>query len=498
MPPRVVLAGLFHETHSFLGVQLTRADFHELLGDELRKAEGDGSPLAAMVEVGKEKGWEVIPAIDLRANPGPMVADEVFDRFCSVFSDVVNRELQNGIDGVCLVLHGAMATASHPDVEGEVVVRLLKLIGPDIPVGGVLDLHGNISREFADNTQGFVVYRQNPHADAHAAARDGGLLLDRLMRTGEKAVTVWERPPVMWPPTGTGTALEPMKTLEAMAREIERNHPEILAVNVFGGFSFTDTPESGVSFTAVTVGDPTVAKQELRKLADYTWEHRKEGNVREMPLATAMAKLREHSRGPVMLAEPSDNIGGGAPGDGTAMLRAFVENGIQGAAIAINDPESVAKAAHCQPGDKITLDIGGKAGPLSGGPVRLEVVFVSRSDGRFELEDIHSHLASMSGSHWNMGPSAVVRHRGVTILLTTNKTPPFDLAQWRSQGINPEELFAINVKSAVAYRCAYDPIALAHYSVETPGPCTGNLSLFPFRHLKRPVYPLDKEACWPV
>lgn len=492
MPHRVILAGLFHETHTFLTPKLGLKDFHELIGDQLLKAEGDGSPLAAMVEVGREKGWEIIPTIDLRIDPGAMVADEVLERFWSVLSGGVERELSRGIDGVCLVLHGAMTCESYPDVEGEAVVRLRKLIGPKIPIGGVLDLHGNISQAFADSTNGFIVYRQNPHADAHEAARDGGLLLNRLMTRREQAVTLWERPPIMWPPTGTGTALEPMKTLEKMAREIERNHPEILAVNVFAGFSFADTPDSGVSFTAVTVGDPTIARAELKKLGDYAWEHREEGNVREISLDGAIAKLREHSRGPIVFAEPSDNIGGGAPGDGTAMLKAFVEHKIQGAAIAINDPESVGQTARCQPGEKLTLNIGGKAGKLGGEPVRLEVEFISRSDGNFDLEDVHSHLASISGTHWNMGPSAVVKHGGVTILLTTNKTPPFDLAQWRSQGIIPEKQFVINVKSAVAYRRAYDPIAVAHYSVETPGPCTSNLKLFPFKHLKRPIYPLDK------
>jgi microcystin degradation protein MlrC len=48
------------------------------------------------------------------------------------------------------------------------------------------------------------------------------------------------------------------------------------------------------------------------------------------------------------------------------------------------------------------------------------------------------------------------------------------------------------VKAAVAHRRVYDRIARAHYTVETPGPCTSNLKSFPFRHIRRPVYPLDE------
>ncbi|HZP85049.1 MAG TPA: MlrC C-terminal domain-containing protein, partial [Chthonomonadaceae bacterium] len=111
--------------------------------------------------------------------------------------------------------------------------------------------------------------------------------------------------------------------------------------------------------------------------------------------------------------------------------------------------------------------------------------------GKFTLEDRQSHLASMSGAQIDMGPCAVVRHRGVRILLTSHKTPPFDLGQWRSQGIVPETLSVIGVKAAVAHRRAYDPIAKASYWVDTPGPCSSNLRTLPFRRIRRPIYPLD-------
>jgi len=93
-----------------------------------------------------------------------------------------------------------------------------------------------------------------------------------------------------------------------------------------------------------------------------------------------------------------------------------------------------------------------------------------------------------------MSPCAVVRHKGIRILLTSRKTPPFDLGQLRSQGIEPAELFAISVKAAAAHRKAYDPNAKATYSVETPGPCSSNLKSFPYRKVTRPIYPLDPKA----
>jgi microcystin degradation protein MlrC len=509
MPHRVLLAGLFHETHTFLEGRTTLADFEERLGDALWSAENDGSPLAGVLEIARKCNWDVIPAIDLRATPGPTVEDRVVERFWSEVAAALDREEPRGIDGVYLVLHGAMVSESLLDVEGEILERLRVRIGISVPVCGVLDLHGNMTEKLAANSHGFVAYRQNPHADACAAARDGALLLDRLMRTGERPTTVWERPPLIWPPTGTGTAFDPMLSLEKLARQIEEVHEEVLVVNVFGGFSFADTPDTGVSFTAVTLGEPRYARAELEALSDWAVAHRELGNVLDEPLDTVLARIKStdqrtnpqsdargspHARGfakPTILAEPSDNIGGGAPGDGTDLLRALIEAGIDNSAVAINDPISVAALASCRAGDQMTLDIGGRGSPLGGAPLRLDVKFVSRSDGRFALEDPNSHLASMCGSHFDMGPCAVVRHRGVTILLTSRKTPPFDLGQWRSQGIAPEILSVIGVKAAVAHRRVYDRIAGAHYTVTTRGPCSSDLRQFPFRHVKRPVYPLD-------
>ena len=118
---------------------------------------------------------------------------------------------------------------------------------------------------------------------------------------------------------------------------------------------------------------------------------------------------------------------------------------------------------------------------------------ISRSDGSFELEDIKSQMVVL-GRTIHMGPSAVVRHRGLTILLTSRRVAPMDLGQWRSQGIDPEKLSAIGIKAAVGHRRAYDPIASASFTVATRGPCTSDLTRLPYRKIRRPVFPLDSGA----
>jgi microcystin degradation protein MlrC len=130
--------------------------------------------------------------------------------------------------------------------------------------------------------------------------------------------------------------------------------------------------------------------------------------------------------------------------------------------------------------------------------VELEVELLSFSDGVFELVDKKSHLASLGGDRVEMGPCAVVRCKGVTILLTSRSTPPMDIGQWLSQGIDPSKFSFLGVRAAVAHRGAYAPIAERMLWADTPGPCSSRLSRFAFQKLRRPIFPLDPMdvAAW--
>eukprot|EP00913_Durusdinium_trenchii_P008866 g8332.t1 len=305
--------------------------------------------------VADECGWELVPAIDMRATPSATVADDVFEQWWNEFREITVREIDQGLDGINLILHGAMACESIRDVEGELIERIRKLPNASIlPICGVLDLHGNISPPTFELTQGLVAYRNNPHTDSHESSIRGARLLERILTTGEMPVSVWHQPPVVWPPTGTGTADDPMRTLESMARAIEERIPEIAVVNVFGGFSFADTEHTGISFSAVTFGDPEIACAEIQKLGDWAVEHRETGNVVDPELAEVLPEIRQLVRdrkGPVAIVEPADNIGGGAPGDATTVLRALIESKIDDAAVVINDPEAVARLQSVETGE---------------------------------------------------------------------------------------------------------------------------------------------------
>ena len=471
------VAGLFHETHTFLDEQTSLDSFEIRRGQELLGCKGDSSPMGGGLECFDSWGWNLTLGADYRATPSGTVKDEVVESFWNDVTEAWNPE----VDAIFLVLHGAMTSETILDVEGDILKRFRALPGAlNLSLFGVYDLHANFSLAMAEYADALVAYRNNPHTDAREASIRAAKLLRRSIETGVRPSIAYQPASLIWAPTATGTSDNPMAALESMAREIEAASESVWAANVNAGFSFADTPDTGVSFQLVTT-NPESDSSILNQLVSLAEELNPNPPVLDEPLEKVMHRiLNKPVSGLTVLVEPSDNIGGGAPGDMTGLLRALVEAEVSNAAICINDPQAV-QSLH--DGSR-KIAIGGKGSRFDQGPLDLEVELISTSNGGFELEDKNSHLASMCGDDFEMGPCAVIRHKGLTILLTSRKTAPFDLGQWRSQGVDPEKLDLIVVKAAVAHRQAYDPIATRSFTVDTPGPCRSDLSQFKYVHAR--------------
>ncbi|MBL9130833.1 MAG: M81 family metallopeptidase [Verrucomicrobiaceae bacterium] len=475
--PRILIAGLFHETHTFLDGLTTLADFQIRTGADMLACKGDSSPLGGVLELADEFGWEMIPAADYRAQPSATVADEVIEQF---WADVKPHAAKADFDAIYLVLHGAMASQSLLSVEREVILRLRQLPGLEkIRIFGVLDLHANLAPLAAVRSTCLVAYRENPHTDARDAACTAARLLQRSLVSGVIPHMSFRQPGLVWAPTATGTAADPMLSLEALARQLEEENREIWAVSILAGFAFADTPQTGVSFIICsTTTDASLTNAWLNRLEQRACSMRHLAEITDPPADDVLTKLTPLPSGLTVLVEPSDNIGGGAPGDCTGLLRALIRHRVENAAICIADPDSVRAL---ESGAR-RIRLGGKGSRLDEGPLELDVELIALHDGRFELEDKNSHLASMCGDAFDMGRCAVVKHAGLTILITSVKTPPFDLGQWHSQGIAVENMAVVAVKAAVAHRRAYDKIAARMLWVDTPGPCSSNLKALPYKH----------------
>ena len=85
MSKKILIAGLFHETHTFVDDVTSLADFQFRVGDTMLGCVGDASPLGGVLEFAQNQNWQVLPALDARATPSGTVNDDVLEIWWAEF-----------------------------------------------------------------------------------------------------------------------------------------------------------------------------------------------------------------------------------------------------------------------------------------------------------------------------------------------------------------------------------------------------------------------------
>src|SRR5206468_7983687 len=109
------------------------------------------------------------------------------------------------------------------------------------------------------------------------------------------------------------TAEEPMRSVMADVDAVLAA-PGVLSVSLAEGYPYADVPQMGMAVVVVTDADPEAARRHASELAERTWARRAEfiGTAEAADDALRLADAAE--RGPVVLMDVGDNIGGGSPG----------------------------------------------------------------------------------------------------------------------------------------------------------------------------------------
>jgi microcystin degradation protein MlrC len=488
---RVLTARFMHETNTFSRVptdmaMVRRRDYH--LENEIPEAfRGTRSAFGATFEAADRFGWCLAHPVSANPNPSGIVTDEAFEQITAMILDAV--ELKGPIDGALLHLHGAMVSETHEDAEGEFLARLRRRLGPEAAVVVTLDLHANVTRRMAENANALIAYRTYPHIDQYERAWQGAQLLERAMQGEIRPRTVIARRPMIYGLDHGRTQGGPMAELIARGEALEQGG-QALVVSICAGFSRANIRNVGPSVT-VTVDGETARGQEIAEaFMDHAWEKRDFSTVKLLPVAEAVALARAGRPGekPLVIADYTDNPGGGGYGDATAFLKGLVEAGIESVAFhAICDPGAVQEGVRAGVGTKTTLTLGGKTDPLmGGGPLSLSGEIVCLTNGRFR-----AYGPMGGGVERDYGPSMVFRVGGIDIILITNNGQAVDLGQFTSLGIDPTRYRTVAVKSMQHFRAAFDPIARQVVLVDTGALCSEIYTSELFTKVRRPVWPLD-------
>jgi microcystin degradation protein MlrC len=490
---RIATAGFQHESNTFSTVAASLDKFVAagiLEGDAIRAEYATSrATLAGFFAAAAEApDVDLVPLVFARLTPMGAITREAIGH---LMDRCVNAIRANGPwDAVLLPQHGAAVSESFPDADGEYIRRVREAVGPRVPIGVALDMHGNLSRQMVGNADVTTVYQTNPHLDAYEQALLCARLVLRTVRGEIRPRTAIATPPMLVNILRQGTSDSPMSDLLRIA-DAERRRPSVLSVSVVEGYPYSDVAEMGMSFITVTNNDAALAERTAHRLADAAWEMRAELNTGGTPVDEALARAARAPAGPVVLFDVGDNVGGGSPGDSTILLHAARRLGIGGVLQALADPAAVQACAVAGIGGRVEIAVGGKTDKMHGAPFAITGVVTARSDGRYE-ETGPTHAGFR---FFDDGPSAAVRtDDGDTLVLITNPGGTMSTQQFRSLGIEPRDAKIVIAKGVHSPRPAMEPIAREMIWVNTPGVTTADLTTFSYHHRRVPLYPF--EAAW--
>src|SRR6201991_4497980 len=168
---RIAVGGFLHETNTFAPTKATYGDFVHGGGwpamahgaDVLKVMRDINVGLGGFVGDAAANGWELVPTIACGASPSAHVTRDAFERIVKAMIDGIKAA--GPVDAVYLDLHGAMVTEHLDDGEGEILARVRRVIGKDVPLVASLDLHAHVTPAMMEHADALIASRTYPHVD---------------------------------------------------------------------------------------------------------------------------------------------------------------------------------------------------------------------------------------------------------------------------------------------------------------------------------------------
>lgn len=480
---RVFVATLGTETNTFVSFPTGIDDFRRNLwvegGIEHEPASPWSAPAKTWVARARERDWEVVESLHAFAEPSGVTTRSAYEFMRDrILSDL---EAAGDVDAVLMFLHGAMVADGYDDCEADLVGRMRKLVGSRTRIGIELDLHAHLDEVLVEAADLIVFYKAYPHIDYAERADDlFGLMARTLAGEIEPVMALHDCHTMgLFPTTREGPMIDFVADMQAA-----EGTDGVLSLSLNHGFPWADVRHAGAKMLAVADGDLAVAERAAADFGRRFESIRGEAMLPFVSLEEAIVAAGQPGDQPILLADTSDQTGGGAPGDTTYMLRAFLDAGFERAVYGpLWDPLAVGICFQVGVGARLPLRLGGKFAPESGPhlDVEAEVLFLKEKAFQDQLQRERVPI----------GDIAVVRVAGVEILLVTKRTGVFSPTIFTLHGITLEDKQVIGLKNLYRHRDVFRPLTREQLFVASPGVCTPDWKAIPFTRIPRPIWPLD-------
>lgn len=488
---RVAYARFMQESNCLSPVETTVDDFkraHFLEGDELARACSTGAPevkgyvknaelTGAFDVLGASSDVEAIPLLSALAIPGGPLSPEAFDEIVGRLEESIRRS--SPLDGVVLALHGAMGVRDRLDPDTE-IVKAVHRAAPGARVVVTHDLHGNLTQGRVDACDAIVAYRTNPHRDHRAAGRTAARALLGTLRRRSRPTTAWRSLPMILGGGSTVDILPPVRSIFSRLRAMHRD-PRVLSASAFMVHPWNSDPRLGWSTIVTTDGEPALAEDLADELAERCWAVRHHQPPKFVGPVDAIRAARDariaRATGVVVMADASDVVSAGAPGESTKLLAALLTEGKDLVSyVPLRDPSAIAELWSKPEGAHVRISVGGKLDPARGDSLEVEGKLVSKVQ------------------HHSIGRMAVIHTGSVKLVLTEGQALAVMPAFYKDAGLDPWKADIVVVKNFFPFLVFFAPMMRKVIYVRTGGTTDFDAAFdLPF---DGPVWPRDPVLEW--
>ncbi|MFI9045307.1 M81 family metallopeptidase [Streptomyces sp. NPDC053427] len=487
---RIGIGGMAIESSQFCPHRSVYEDFRVTRGAELLARytwTGPDSDLVERVE------W--VPLVHAVSLPGGPVERATYDR---IKSELTDRIRESGpLDGLVHDIHGAMSVVGLTDAEADLTDAVRAATGPDTLISAAMDLHGNVSRRFAERLDLLTAHRLAPHEDAwETRERAARKLVERLESGKGRPYRAWVQIPVLLPGEKTSTRLEPAMSLYGRLSSVEALDGVVDAA-IWVGYAWADEERCRAA-VVVTADDPGQALHQAQLLARRYWDARRDfvfvGPTGDADDCIARA-VASRSR-PFLISDSGDNPTAGGAGDLAYMLGRLLahEDLASGRVTAlhpgITDPKAVTACFAAGVGAEVTLRVGGHVSAGTGPyaePYELTGTVTALEGPPTPAAGTPRGNPAYDGG----GRTAAVTRGGVTVVLTERRKPFHTRADFGALDPLGYDLVVVKIGylEPELYAMAADWLLAL-----TPGGVDQDLLRLGHHKVRRPLYPFDDEG----
>ncbi len=446
----------------------------------------------AAMQLGKaaeDKDVEIIPIMSANAGSNGVMKWNCFNYIETRICDGIKAHLKD-LDGIYLHLHGASEIEGIGSGDHHILKEVRKIVGPYLPIVVACDPHGNLCKEYVENTQLIRSYRESPHTDIEETNQFVLNQLKDLIRNRQSIHSIYRKLPLILGGEQSVSTDEPVRSINQYLNELEKD-PRVRSASWHVGYIRHDTEVAGCGVVVVpeTEADQKYCEKKADELAEYVWNKRHEFHYTGLTAKPeeALNMVLESAVKPNFITDSGDNVTSGSTGANTYVLRqvlAIPDLKKRFLFASIHDDECYGYVSGMEIGSTVTIKLGASHDELSL-PVELKVVVKAKG----------AQLGtSMFGEYGNTGYGdcvlVSVQDKPIDIIIANSNHPFVERNQGKVVGADWFDYDVTVVKCGYAFPELVKDGKIAVMSL-TEGATLQDTSRLPFKRIMRPMYPID-------